>query len=357
MTNRVQLLQQSLERNKLDGYLVTDETNILYFSGFFGAYRLLVPTSGESVLYVYSVNYEAAKTMAKNCTVELLQRGEDADKRLAKTAKKLKLKNIGFNSLDVSVYNKLKKTFRDVKLASASQLVSDLRSVKDASEIACIRKASQFTDIAVETAREVIKPGIQEDEVATEVEYAMRKQGSQGIPWTFDTIVASGLRSAFSHGGCTSKKIQKGELIQFDVGARHQNYASDLTRTFLIGKPTPKQQKIYEIVKEAQERAFQKIREGVKAREVDAAARGYISKEGFGDNFVHGLGHGVGLAVHEPPTLNSASKEVLKAGNVVTDEPGIYIIGYGGIRIEDTVLVKKDGAERLTKAPYPMTTV
>ena len=353
MTNRVQLLQQSLEKNRLDAYLVTDETNILYFSGFFGAYRLLVPKSGESVLYVYSVNYEAAKAMAKNCTVELLQRGEDADKRLAEAAKKLKLKNIGFNSLEVSAYDKLKKTLRSLKLTSASQLVSDLRGVKDASEIACIRKAAQLTDAAAETARQVFKPGIREYEIAAEVEYAMRKKGSEGT--AFDTIVASGPRSAFSHGGCTSKKIQKGELIQFDVGARHQQYAADLTRTFLIGKPTPKQQKIYEIVMEAQERAFQKIREGAKAKQVDAAARGYISKEGFGDNFGHGLGHGVGLAVHEPPTLNSVSKEILKAGNVVTDEPGVYIISYGGVRIEDTVLVKKDGAERLTKAPYPMT--
>jgi Xaa-Pro aminopeptidase len=353
MASRVQLLQKSLEKNKLDGYLVTDETNILYFSGFFGAYRLLVPRSGESVLYVYSVNFEAAKAMAENCTVEPLQRGEDADKRLAKTAKKLRLKNIGFNSLEVSTYNKLRKTLRSFKLSSASQMVSDLRCVKDASEIACVRKAAQLTDVAAETARQVIKPGIREYEVAAEVEYVMRKQGSEGT--AFDTIVASGPRSAFSHGGCTSRKIQRGELIQFDVGARHQYYVADLTRTFLIGKPTPKQQKIYEIVQEAQERAFQKIREGVKAKQVDAAARGYISKEGFGDNFVHGLGHGVGLAVHEPPTLNSASTDVLKAGNVITDEPGVYVISYGGIRIEDTVLVKKEGAERLTKAPYPMT--
>jgi Xaa-Pro dipeptidase len=355
MANRIHLLQQSLEQNKLDGYLVTDETNILYFSGFLGAYRLLVPSSGGSVLYVYSTNYEAAKAIAKNCTVELLQRGEDPDKRLAQTARKLRLKSIGFNSLEVSAYSQLKKTLGSAKLANAAKLVWNLRSVKDPSEIAYIRKASQFTDIAAETAREVIKPGIREYEVAAEVEYAMRKQGSQGSPWTFDTIVASGARSAFSHGGCTDRRVQKGELIQFDVGARYQNYASDLTRTFLIGKPTPKQQKIYEIVKEAQERAFQKIRGGAKAKQVDAAARGYISKQGFGDNFVHGLGHGVGLAVHEPPTLNSVSKEVLKTGNVVTDEPGIYIIGYGGIRIEDTVLVKKDGAERLTKASYTMT--
>jgi len=353
VANRVQLLQRSLENSKLEGYLVSDETSILYFTGFYGAYRLLVPKESEGLLYVYSVNYEAAKATAKNCTIELLQRGEDADKRLADKAKKLKLKSVGFDSLEVSAYNKLKKTLRSGKLASASQLIWDMRKVKNQSEIACIRKAAQLTDVAAKTAREVIKHEIREYEVAAEVEYVMRKQGSQGA--AFDTIVASGPRSAFSHGGCTSKKIKKGELIQFDVGARCQNYAADLTRTFLIGKPTPKQAKIYEIVKEAQEKAFQKIQEGVKAKQVDAIARAHIKKHGFSDNFVHGLGHGVGLAVHEPPTLNSASKDILKAGNVVTDEPGIYIVGYGGVRVEDTVLVKKEGAERLTKASYELT--
>jgi len=180
----------------------------------------------------------------------------------------------------------------------------------------------------------------------------MRKLGSGGT--AFDTIVASGPRSAYPHGGCTSKRIRKGELIQFDVGAQYQNYRADLTRTFLVGKPTPKQNKIYRVVMEAQEKAFQKIRNGVKARWVDAAARDVIKKHGFGEYFVHGLGHGVGLEVHEPPMLNAVSRDVLKAGNVATDEPGIYIVGYGGVRIEDTVLVKKEGAERLTKAPYDL---
>ena len=353
MANRVQALQKTFEKDKLDSCLVADETDISYFTSFSGAHRLLIPASGEGVLYVYSVNYDAAKDVVKNCSVELLQRGEDADKRLANTARKLKLKNIGFDSMEFSVYSKLKRMLKGTKLTSASQLVWDLRKVKDASEIACIRRAALLTDVAAKTAAEVIKPGMREYEVAAEVEYAMRKLGSEGTG--FSTIVASGPRSAFPHGGCTGKKIKRGELIQFDVGARYQNYVADLTRTFLIGRPSPKQMRIYEIVKEAQERAFQKIRDGVKAKQVDMVARALIKKRGFGESFPHGLGHGVGLAVHEPPALTTVSKDILKTGNVVTDEPGIYILGYGGIRIEDTVLVKKDGAERLTKAPYPMT--
>jgi len=353
LANRVQALQKTFGKDKLDGYLVADETDISYFTGFLGAYRLLIPANGEGVLYVYSVNYDAAKNMVKNCSIELLQRGEDADKRLANTARKLRLKSIGFDSIEFSIYSKLKRVLKGTKLTSASQSVWDLRKVKDASEIACIRRAALLTDVAAKTAAEVIKPDMREYEVAAEVEYAMRKLGSEGTG--FSTIVASGPRSAFSHGGCTSKKIKRGELIQFDVGARYQNYVADLTRTFLIGKPSPKQMRIYEIVKEAQEKACQKIRDGVKAKQVDMVARALIKKHGFGENFPHGLGHGVGLAVHEPPALNTVSKDILKAGNVVTDEPGIYILGYGGVRIEDTVLVKKNGAERLTKAPYPMT--
>ena len=350
MANRVQLLQKALEKSKMEGYLVSNENTILYFAGFFGGYRLLIPASGEAVLYVYSVNYEAAKEIAKNCTVELLKRGEDADKRLAGMARKLKLRSIGFDSLEFSAHNKLQKALKRIGLRSASQMVWDLRRVKDASEITCIRRAAELTDVAAKTAAEALKPGIREHELAAEVEYAMRARGSEGT--AFDTIVASGPRSAFCHGGCTSRKIQRGELIQFDVGARYCHYAADLTRTFVIGKPTPKQRRMYEIVQQAQEMAFQEIRNGVKARQVDAAARKLIEKNGFGENFPHGLGHGVGLDVHEQPTLNTVSKDILATGNVVTDEPGIYVIGYGGIRIEDTVVVKKEGAERLTKAPY-----
>lgn len=350
MTSRIQLLQKSSEKSKIDGYLVSDEITILYFTGFLGGHRLLIPSHDEAMLYVKSVNYEAAKEIAKNCTVERLQRVEDADRRFAEKARKFKLGNVGFDSLEFSVHDELQRKLKGVRLVSASQMVWDLRKVKDASEITCIRRAAELTDVAAKTVIEALKPGLREYELAAKVEYAMRMRGSEGT--AFDTIVASGPRSAFCHGGCTSRKIQRGELIQFDVGARYCHYAADLTRTFLIGKPTPKQRRIYEIVQQAQELAFKDIREGVKARHVDAVARKLIEKNGFGENFPHGLGHGVGLDVHEQPTLNAVSKDVLATGNVVTDEPGIYIIGYGGIRIEDTVVVKKEGAERLTKASY-----
>jgi len=352
LINRIELLKKSFQKNQLDGYIVADGTNMLYLTGFDGAARLLVPEGSESILYVYSVNYEDAKASVKNCSVELMQRGEDANKKVADRCKKLKLRKVGFDNLDVSSFATIRKILRKTKLKVTTDAIWDLRKVKDSTELRCIRKASELTDEGARAAVDGIKPGIREYEAAAEVEYAMRKLGSEGP--AFDTIVASGLRSAYPHGGCTGKKIKKGELIQFDVGARYQGYRADLTRTYLVGKPTPKQQKMHSAVMEAQEKAFQKMREGVKAKLVDAAARDAINKRGFGEYFVHGLGHGVGLAVHEMPTLNSVSKDVLKAGNVVTDEPGVYIVGYGGVRVEDTVLVKKDGAERLTKAPYDL---
>lgn len=352
MINRIQLLKKSLEKNQLDAYIVADETNMFYFIGFEGAARLLVSANSENILYVYGVNYDDAKTTVKNCNVELMQRGEDLNKRVADHCKKLKPKRVGFDNLDVAGFQGLKKNLKKIQLKAAGQAVWDLRKVKDGTELRNMRKAAELTDEGAKAAVEALKPGIREYELAAEVEYAMRKLGSDGT--AFETIIASGLRSAYPHGGCTSKKVGKGELIQFDIGARYQHYAADLTRTFLIGKPTPKQQKMYKAVMEAQEKAFQKIREGAKGKLVDAAARELIKKHGFGQNFPHGLGHGVGLAVHELPTLSNISKDVLKAGNVVTNEPGVYVVGYGGVRVEDTVLVKKDGAERLTKASYEL---
>jgi len=332
--------------------MVADETNIFYFTSAVGAARLLIPAEGENVLYVYGVNYEAAKAEAKGCGVELVKRGEDADKKLAEQAKRLKLKRLGFDTLDASLYMKLRRALKGTRLRALSQLVWDLRKVKDQTELGYIKKAAEITDKGAEAALEAIKPGTREYEVAAEVEYAMRRLGSEGL--AFDTIVASGPRSAYPHGGCTQRKIKKGVFVVVDVGARHRLYRADLTRTFMVGKPTPKQAKIYEVVREAQEKAFESIRAGVRGRDVDAVARNLIEKEGYGKYFVHGLGHGVGLDVHEPPTLNPEGKERLKVGNVVTDEPGIYIVGFGGVRIEDSVLVHRSKGERLTRAAYDL---
>ena len=166
--------------------------------------------------------------------------------------------------------------------------------------------------------------------------------------------MASGVSSAFPHGGCSDRKIQKGDLVVVDVGATYKSYRSDMTRTFVAGTPSEKQKKLYQTVKTAQDKAFEAVKPKVKAADVDAAARKVIADASYGEYFVHGLGHGVGLEIHEPPTLSPDSKDTLAAGNVVTVEPGVYLVGYGGIRIEDTVLVHKNGAEKLTNGTYKL---
>ena len=348
MRSRIQALKDSFKRKELDGYVVANESNMLYFTGAIGAAGLWAPLEGENVLYVYGVNYESVKTTAKNCRVELMKRNEDPFKKIAEHVRPLKLKRIGFDDLNVDFYVRMRKTMKETRIRPFSKLVQELRMIKDPTEVDAIKKAAELTDVGVQAAIYAIKPGIREYEVAAEMEYAMRKMGSEGV--AFDTQVASGTRSAFSHGGCTDRKIGKGQFIVLDLGAKYNNYRADVSRTFIVGKPSPKQKKIYKVVLEAQRKAFETIRAGVKARDVDAAARKTIEEAGFGKYFVHGLGHGVGLDIHEAPSLNPEGKETLKAGNVVTDEPGIYIVDYGGVRIEDTIFVHKDKAERLTRA-------
>jgi Xaa-Pro dipeptidase len=240
------------------------------------------------------------------------------------------------------------------KLEPANNLIREIRKIKDRQEIELISEACNLTSEGMRVAFETIKPGITGKEVAVEVEYAMRNKGSDGTG--FDTIIASGANSAFPHGSCSDRIIREGDLVVVDLGATYEFYRSDMTRTFTAGKSSEKQRKIYETVKLAHQKAFEAIKPDISAREVDAAARQVIEAAGYGEFFVHNLGHGVGLEVHEAPILSPDSKDMLAAGNVVTDEPGIYLPGYGGVRIEDTVLVTKDGAEKLTIGPYTLAT-
>ncbi len=353
LINRIQVLKTSFEKD-FDSFIIFDQANIqtnqihmLYFTGFSGAAALIVPREGAAVLYVYSVNYEAAKAEARNCNVELVKVGEDLVKKIAKQVRILKLRRIGFDRMDTTTHAKLSKALKShSKFEAKGEYVWNLRKIKNEEEINNIRRAAELTSEGMQSAQENIKIGIREYEVAAEIEYAMRIHGSYGV--AFDTIVASGHHSAFPHGGCSEKRLQKRDLVVVDIGATYKNYRADMTRTFVVGRPSEKQKKLYNIVKRAQENAFQGIQEGKKAANVDAIARNIIEKHGYGKFFAHGLGHGIGLEVHEQPVLSPMSKDIIKTGNVVTDEPGIYIVGYGGIRIEDTVAVLKDGSEKLT---------
>jgi len=350
MRHRIDSLKRLLETEKLDGYLVAREINLVYFTNYLSEGKLLVPRDGESILYVDGRYYEEAQENAKGCKIELAKKKGALNEMVQSQIRDLKLECIGFDSLDAAIYLDFSKALDNAEFTPKNEMVMQLRSAKDEQEIECIRRAAELTSEGMKVAIDTVGPGLREYEVAAEAEYKMRKSGSK---MAFDTIVAGGFRSAFPHAVCTDYKIKKGDLVVIDIGATYQHYRADMTRTVVAGKPSPRQEKIYNIVKDAQERAFQSVKAGVKCIDVDAVARKHIEKEGYAECFVHGLGHGVGLEVHEsPPTLNSESKDVLESGNVVTVEPGIYIVDFGGVRIEDTVLVKKDGAERLTKATY-----
>ena len=357
---RVEALRKlAFEKKSFDGFLITNEANLLYFTGCPGMACALIPKTGKNIVYVYSVNYQQAKTEANKFQVELVKRGENLATKIAKKVKALRIKNLGLDAITgvpmVADYLKLQKVLRGIaKVRIDNEPVRVLRKVKDEKELELMRKAGELTSNGMKAAYETIEPGVREYEVAAEIEYAMRKKGSWGT--AFETIVASGVRSAFSHGGCTDRKIRKGDLVVVDIGAAYKYYRSDMTRTVSAGKSSSKQKKIYEVVRLAQEKAFQAVKSKIKTKEIDAIARKVIGDAGYDKYFVHGLGHGVGLEIHEPPTLNQESKDRLTVGNVVTIEPGIYIAGFGGIRIEDTVLVQERKAEKLTKGPYTLET-
>ena len=351
--NRIDSLKQTAFKEGIDGFLIFNSANLIYLTGFSGASALLIPKNGESIVYVYGVNYAHAKAELSGFIVELVKRNENVMAKIAKQAAAFEIKKLAVDALNIESWRALAKFLGGEKgLAADSSSIRELRKVKDEKEIELMRKAGELTSEGMRVAYETVASGVREYEVAAEVEYAMRKQGSYGT--AFETIVASGSCSAFPHGSCSDKKIREGDLVVVDVGATYKFYRSDMTRTLVAGKPSEKQKKLYQTVKTAQEKAFEAMKANVKAKDVDGVARKIIADAGYGEYFVHNLGHGVGLEVHEPPTLSPDSKDTLAVGNVVTVEPGIYLVGYGGVRIEDTVLVQKNGAQKLTNGPYAL---
>jgi len=237
-----------------------------------------------------------------------------------------------------------------VNLQVKTDLIMKFRAIKDNIEINLLRKAAKLTSDGMKIAHEMIRDGIREYEVAAELEYGMRKNGGSGT--AFPTIVASGYRSAFPHAGNTEKKIRKGDLVIVDIGSVYKNYVSDMTRTFIVGKASEKQKKMIKSVKSAQDAAYKAIKPDTKVNRLDSIARKLLDQFGYGNYFVHGLGHGIGLEVHEPPAINLSNEAEIKVGNVITIEPGVYIKNFGGVRIEDSVLVKEHEIEKLTNYSY-----
>ncbi|MCW4006122.1 MAG: Xaa-Pro peptidase family protein [Candidatus Bathyarchaeota archaeon] len=349
--NRIRNLKDlAFTQAGFDGFLVFNSANLLYFTGVPGACALFVPPNGESTLYVYGVNYEQVKSGCKGFCVERLGFDENLLVTLAKQVQDHKLKNIAADALSVQSWQALTQKLPQAKIAADPKPVQMLRQVKDPNEITLMRKAADITSQAMNAAYETLRPGVKECEVAAEIESTMRRNG--GGATAFETIVASGASSAFPHGGCSAREIREGDFVVVDIGATFEYYCSDMTRTLVAGVPSERQRRLYQIVHDAQDKAFETLKPNVCVSDVDKVARDVIEAAGYGENFVHRLGHGVGLEVHEPPTLSSASSHILQTGNVVTIEPGIYLHGFGGVRIEDTALITQNGAEKLTAGSY-----
>jgi Xaa-Pro dipeptidase len=348
---RTDKLKQSATKQGIDcNFIVFNPTNLTYFTNFSGATALLIPQQGQAVLYVSGVNFEQAKEETNGLTVQLLKRGENLFEKIANHTS---TKKFAVDSLPVESWRALAKVVGgEDNLQSANSLIREVRAVKDTEEIELIREACKLASIGMKVASETIRAGLAEKTLAAEVEYAMRKAGSDGV--AFDTIVASGAYSAFPHGCSREKTISESDLVLVDLGAIYNFYRSDLTRTFVAGKASEKQARIYENVRLAQQKAIQAIKPKVPARMVDSAARQVLETKESAELCVHNIGHGVGLEVHEAPILSPESSDVLEAGNVLTVEPGVYVPGFGGVRIEDTVLVTRGGAEKLTLSPYTL---
>lgn len=347
-SGRLANLYDKLRAEEVDALLITKPANVTYFSGFLGDSSALLVGKNFRRLVTDGRYIEQAKQQTKNFA--LVEQTEGLYKKIVEEFKSLGCRKVGIEGLFMTVaqHSYLAKELANVEFKSVE--VDTLRQVKDAAEIAQIRRACQIADDAFEKVLPIIKPGVRELDVAAELEYLMRRLGSEGAAFT--TIVASGLRSSLPHGTASDKKICAGEFVTMDFGATWCGYKSDITRTICVGRASVEQRKIYDMVLDAQLHGLKAITAGKSGVDVDAAVRDMLTAAGYGKFFVHGLGHGVGLEIHEEPRLSKLSKcEKLLPNMIVTDEPGVYIENFGGVRIEDTVLVTNGKAEPLTRSP------
>lgn len=345
---RVERLRRLMEEQGVPAIMVAKPENRTYLSGFDGTAGIALVTKTEALLLVDFRYTEQATQQAPQ--FQVIQTSPQPYETLVQVIRERDIERVGFEAdyLPFAQVQKLTEALRPVELVPVES-IDRIRWVKDQEEQTRITRAVEIADSAFAHVLEYLRPGVTEQEIAIELEYFMRRQGATKP--AFDTIVASGPRSALPHGRASERVLERGDLVTLDFGAVYGGYCSDCTRTVVLGKATEEQRKIYTIVLEAQEKALAALRPGVQGKEVDRVARSFIAERGYGEHFGHGLGHSVGLAIHETPTLSTREENVLEPGMVLTVEPGIYLPGWGGVRIEDLAVVTEDGCRVLTKAP------
>ena len=351
-TNRLKKLRQGLAEKETEAILISQPENRYYLSGFDGSSGFLLVTKQDTVLATDSRYIEQAK--AQSPDYEIFQITNDMADWFPELVARLGSKSLGFEARHItfSLYRQLSdilnKSQDRLRLVPIDRLVESIRAIKEPEEIEFVTKAVDIADSAFEYIENMIHIGMSEAEVAWETEKFMREKGSQPMP--FDIIVASGPNSALPHAKPSPRVIQAGEPVVIDIGAKFDGYSSDLSRTICLGTPDKTFNKIYDTVLGAQLTAIAIIKEGMIGEEADSLARVIIEQAGHGEAFGHSLGHGIGLAPHESPRLGPKSLEHLVDGMVFTIEPGIYVIGWGGVRIEDTVALESGGIRVISKA-------
>jgi Xaa-Pro aminopeptidase len=350
--NRINYLHKKLAEKEIDALLVSQPENLFYLSACEGLEGYLLITEQKEILITDFRYVEQAQKQSPDYAIFEIK-GKMAD-WLPELLNSLNIKGLGYESshLTVSTFGQISEIFNKTKpesrLVPLSGIIESLRAVKDSEEIESISRAAKITDSVYEYLETALRPGVTEIALAWEIEKFMRDNGSQPVP--FDLIVAAGPNSAMPHAKPTEYKIKPGDPVVIDIGSRYEYYGSDLTRTMPAGKPDDKFKMIYNIVLDAQQTAISQIKAGMTGSEADSIARNIIARAGYGETFGHSLGHGIGLVTHENPRLGQNSPDILSEGMVFTVEPGIYLSGWGGIRIEDDVVIENGIARVLSSA-------
>jgi Xaa-Pro aminopeptidase len=356
MTGRLDKVRAKMVERKLDVLIVSQRDNQRYLSGFTGGAdfdSILLISAIDAGIATDSRYWEMAERAPSGLGLVKLKRDEyDLHDAIRDFAAARGARSIGFESKHVTYahFRRWQKAARkaQAKLLPTENLVEHLRAVKDPAELATIRRAVELTDMAFAHFCTNVRIGMTEKQGAWLIESFMRQHGGDRI--AFEFIVAGGPNAALPHAEPTDRAFQRGEPVTIDIGVRIDDYNSDMTRTFCLGEANDKFKQVYAVVLKAQETVERKTRAGLRGKQADAMARRVIEKAGYGDNFGHGLGHGVGLQVHELPSANRKSKDVLEPNMTLTVEPGIYIPGWGGVRLEDLVVIEQEGVQVLTKA-------
>jgi len=348
--DRVKKFVEALEKENIDAALIcnveySSRPTTMYLSGFTGSFSFLVITKDSQFIVTDSRYFEQAKQQTKFTLVE--HRGSNIYDTVVGVLETIKPKVVGleFSRISHDMYLKLSEKYQAL-YKPIDHIIEQMRMIKEPQEVEFIRKAIQISEEALLKVLPLVKEGVAEKDIAAELEYQMKLLGADGI--AFETIVITGPRTALPHGRASERRLRMNEPVLFDFGAKFNGYCADITRTFYFGKPDEEFVKVYNTVFEAQSLALEKGSGRMTGKELDSVARTHISSCGFGEYFGHGLGHGLGLEVHEAPRVNQSNESILPVGAVVTIEPGIYIEGKFGVRIEEDVVVHEDHLERLT---------